>query len=93
MPLPMGKVLGGGSSINLVVWSHGHKNDWFLRGRGGRYYESVLNIYRHIEDWHGVQDSKYPEVGGPVFVQPAPDPNPVALAMSEGARSIGIPTL
>jgi choline dehydrogenase len=64
MPLPMGKVLGGGSSINLVVWSHGHKNDWFLRGRGGRYYESVLNIYRHIEDWHGVQDSKYPESVG-----------------------------
>jgi choline dehydrogenase len=25
MPLPMGKVLGGGSSINLMVWSHGHK--------------------------------------------------------------------
>ena len=28
MPLPMGKVLGGGSSINLMVWSHGHKKDW-----------------------------------------------------------------
>jgi choline dehydrogenase len=25
IPLPMGKVLGGGSSINLMVWSHGHK--------------------------------------------------------------------
>jgi choline dehydrogenase len=31
-------------------------------------------------------------VGGPVFVQPAPDPNPVAPAMLEGARSVGIPT-
>src|ERR1700719_3261201 len=28
IPLAMGKVLGGGSSINLMVWSHGHKNDW-----------------------------------------------------------------
>src|SRR4029077_11811762 len=30
--------------------------------------------------------------GGPVFVQPAPDPNPIAPTMLEGARSVGIPT-
>jgi choline dehydrogenase len=24
----MGKVLGGGSSINVMGWSRGHKNDW-----------------------------------------------------------------
>ena len=28
MPLHMGKVLGGCSSINAMAWSHGHKNDW-----------------------------------------------------------------
>jgi choline dehydrogenase-like flavoprotein len=28
LPLSMGKVLGGGSSINLMIWSRGHKNDW-----------------------------------------------------------------
>jgi choline dehydrogenase len=28
IPMDMGKVLGGGSSINLMVWSRGHKNDW-----------------------------------------------------------------
>ena len=28
VPLHMGKVLGGGSSINAMAWSHGHKNDW-----------------------------------------------------------------
>ena len=28
MPLPMGKVLGGGSSINVMAWARGHKNDW-----------------------------------------------------------------
>jgi choline dehydrogenase len=95
MPLPMGKVLGGGSSINLMVWSHGHKNDWdFVAGEADDAawnYESVLKVYRRIEDWHGVPDSKHYGVDGPVFVQPAPDPNPVALAMLEGARSIGIP--
>jgi choline dehydrogenase len=96
MPLAMGKVLGGGSSINLMVWSHGHKNDWdFFADQvadAAWNYESVLNIYRRIEDWHGVPNAKYHGTGGPVFVQPAPDPNPVAPSMLEGARSIGIPS-
>jgi choline dehydrogenase len=52
----------------------------------------VLDIYRRIEDWHGVPDPKYRGTGGPVFVQPVPDPNPIAPAMVEGAHSIGIPT-
>jgi choline dehydrogenase len=52
----------------------------------------VLNIYRRIEDWHGAPDPKHRGTGGPVFVQPAPDPNPVAPAMVEGARSVGIST-
>src|SRR5262245_17611046 len=96
IPLAMGKVLGGGSSINAMAWAHGHKNDWdFFAAEVGDpawSYESVLNIYRRIEDWHGVPDPKYRGTGGPVFVQPASDPNPVAPAMVEGARSVGIPT-
>jgi choline dehydrogenase-like flavoprotein len=28
MPLSMGKVLGGGSNINVMAWARGHKNDW-----------------------------------------------------------------
>src|SRR5882757_10161733 len=28
VPYSMGKVLGGGSSINVMAWSRGHKNDW-----------------------------------------------------------------
>jgi choline dehydrogenase len=96
IPLAMGKVLGGGSSINVTTWSRGHKNDWdFFASEAGDpawSYESVLNIYRRIEDWHGVPDPKYRGTGGPVFVEPAPDPNPIAPAMLEGARSVGIPT-
>jgi choline dehydrogenase len=50
IPLAMGKVLGGGSSINAMVWAHGHKNDWdFFASEAGDTawnYESVLNIYR-----------------------------------------------
>src|SRR3984893_11142240 len=96
IPFGMGKVLGGGSSINVMIWSRGHKNDWdFFASEAGEKawsYESVLNIYRRIEDWHGAPDPDYRGTGGPVYVQPAPDPNPIAPAALEGARSVGIPT-
>ena len=96
IPLPMGKVLGGGSSINIMAWARGHKNDWdFFAEEAGDTawnYDSVLNIYQRIEDWHGAPDPKYRGTGGPVFVQPAPDPSPIAPAMVDGARSVGIPT-
>jgi choline dehydrogenase len=96
LPLSMGKVLGGGSSINAMTWARGHKSDWdFFASEAGDpawSYESVLSIYRRLEDWHGPPDPKYRGIGGPVFVQPAPDPNPIAPALVEGAQSIGIPT-
>jgi choline dehydrogenase len=96
IPYSMGKVLGGGSSINVMTWARGHKNDWdFFAAEAGDKawsYESVLNIYRRIEDWHGAPDPDYRGTGGPVYVQPSPDPNPIAPAALEGARSVGIPT-
>jgi choline dehydrogenase len=96
MPLSTGKVLGGGSSINGMGWARGHKNDWdFFASESGDTawnYESVLNIYRQIEDWQGAPDPMRRGTDGLVFVQSAPDPNPIAPAMVEGARSIGMPT-
>src|ERR1700682_1010633 len=74
IPYSMGKVLGGGSSINVMAWARGHKNDWdFFASESGDNawsYESVLNIYRRIEDWHGVPDPDYRGTGGPVYVEP-----------------------
>ncbi|MEU7633795.1 GMC oxidoreductase [Nocardia sp. NPDC049220] len=55
-------------------------------------YESVLNIYRRIEDWHGAPDPDFRGTGGPVFVEPAPDPIPLVPATLEAAGSVGIPT-
>jgi choline dehydrogenase-like flavoprotein len=96
MPLSMGKVLGGGSSINGMGWARGHKNDWdFFASESGDTawnYESVLKIYRRIEYWQGAPDPTRRGTGGLVFVQSAADPNPIAPAMVEGARSIGMPT-
>jgi choline dehydrogenase len=95
IPLGMGKVLGGGSSINAMVWARGHKSDWdFFASETGEPawgYESVLDCYRHIEDWQGAPDPRYRGSGGPVFVQPLQDPNPAAPALFEGIRSVGIP--
>jgi choline dehydrogenase len=96
VPMSMGKVLGGGSGINLMVWARGHKADWdyfaFESGDTGWGYESVLDIYRRIEDFHGDPDPGYRGTGGPVYVTPAPDPNPLAPATVEAARTVGIPT-
>jgi len=92
--LGMGKGLGGGSSINAMIWARGHKSDWdFFASEAGDpawSYESVLNIYRRIEDWHGAPDPKYRGTGGPVFVQPKPDSSPAARAFFDGIRSVGI---
>src|SRR5262249_5619985 len=68
IPLGMGKVLGGGSSINAMIWARGHKHDWdFFADEAddpGWNYESVLNIYRRIEDWHGAPDPEDRGNGG-----------------------------
>src|SRR6202007_1279677 len=75
IPMSMGKVLGGGSSINWMAWARGHKNDWdYFASEAGDpawNYESVLSTYLRIEDWHGAPDPKYRGTGGPVFVEPA----------------------
>ncbi len=62
IPYSMGKVLGGGSSINVCTWSRGHKADWdFYASEAGDpswSYEAVLNLYRRcIERWVGSSDS------------------------------------
>ena len=92
----MGKAIGGGTSINGMVWSRGHKNDfdhWAKEaGDDAWNYQHVLDIYRRIEDWHGVPDPERRGSGGEVFVQPAPNPSSIAPAFLRAAESLGIPT-
>ena len=95
IPMGMGKVLGGGSSINAMIWARGHKSDWdFFASETGDPawgYESVVDIYRRIEDWQGAPDPRYRGIGGPVFVQPLNNPTPAVRALFEAIRSLGIP--
>src|SRR5215831_1972837 len=95
IPMGMGKVLGGGSSINAMFWARGHKSDWdFFASETGDSawgYESVLDIYRRIEDWQGEPDPEHRGTGGPVLVQPLHNPTPDVRALFEAIRSLGIP--
>jgi choline dehydrogenase len=96
LSMSMGKVLGGGSSINGMYWVRGHKNDWNYfadeAGDAAWNYESVLNIYRRIEDWQGEPDPKHRGSGGLVYVRPSLSTSPIGPAISESARATGLPS-
>ena len=88
-----GRVLGGSTSINGMVWARGHAHDFdrWAREAGDESwgYQHALNVYKRIEDWHGTPDPERRGRGGNVFVQAAPEPNPMAPAFVRAAESIG----
>ena len=51
----------------------------------------MLEIYRRIENWQGASDPARRGTNGPVHVESAANPQPVAYALVEAANSIGIP--
>src|SRR5260370_5042976 len=79
IPLAMGKVLGGGSSINVMAWARGHQRDWdFFAAEAGDpawSYASVLQLYRRIEDWRGPPDPNYRGTRGSRGFPHAADPH------------------
>jgi choline dehydrogenase len=90
--LPMGKVLGGSTSINLMTWVRGHKADWnyfaAVSGNNAWNYESVCNIYRRIEDWHGEGDATLRGSGGPLFIDRSSSTHPACHAGVEAAAHV-----
>lgn len=97
IPEHMGKVVGGGSSINATIWARPFKNDlegWAQEAGDPAWgYEHALAIYRRMENWQGKPDARYRGKGGPVWCQPAHAPHPLAPAMLAACRSLGLPVL
>lgn len=97
IPEHMGRVVGGGSSINATIWARPFRGDlehWASESGDAAWgYEHGLSIYRRMENWQGKPDARYRGTGGPVWCQPAANPHPVALAMLEACRSLGHPVL
>ncbi len=97
IPEHMGKVVGGGSSINATIWARPFKNDlehWAAESGDKDWgYEHGLSIYRRMEDWQGKPDARYRGKGGPVWCQPAANPHPAAPAMLAACREMGLPVL
>jgi choline dehydrogenase len=95
IPMSMGKVLGGGSSINVMLWARGHKSDWdFFAAEASDpawSYDSVLAIYREIENWQGTPDPIRRGQDGFLYITPPIEPNLVAVAMLDAATELGIP--
>ncbi len=93
--LPRGKMLGGCHSHNASAWVRGHHSDfdnWAYSGCVGWSWADVLPLFKKIEDWQGPA-SDVRGTGGPIYVTPPVDPNPLSTAFIEGARSCGLPVL
>jgi choline dehydrogenase len=93
--VPRGKVLGGTSSINALVYVRGHRSDfdnWAYWGGVGWDYASVLPAFRKSEDYERGAN-EYHGVGGPISVRrfDADNSNPVSVAMLEAALEVGYP--
>ena len=92
---PRGKILGGSSSINGLIWARGNRSDydgWATQGNDGWDYESVVPLFKRIEDWEG-GESDYHGGGGPVHIEKVKAPNYLATALIDAAVSFGLPLM
>jgi choline dehydrogenase len=93
--MALGHVLGGGSSINALVWSRGMERDydaWERSGAKGWSFKDVLPTYKAQEDWEGGAN-EWRGAGGPVHIRKPRDPHPTAPAFIEAARQMGFPVI
>ena len=90
---PRGKVLGGSSSINGMVWVRGNPldfEDWEDLGATGWGYRHVLPYFRRA-DAHAEGDPDYRDAAGPLHNQYGTLKNPLHAAWLEAARQAGYP--
>ena len=95
LALALGHVLGGGSSINAMVWTRGMERDydaWANSGAEGWAWKDVLPMFKAQEDWEGGA-SEWRGVGGPIHIRRPHNPHPTARAVVEAAAQMGFPIL
>ncbi|MCC5957374.1 MAG: choline dehydrogenase [Natronohydrobacter sp.] len=91
---PRGRVIGGSSSINGMVYVRGHARDydhWAESGAQGWSYADVLPYFQRMEDWHGGDASEWRGKGGPLHVSRGKRDNPLFDAFIEAGRQAGYP--
>lgn len=90
---PRGKVLGGSSAINGMVFTRGAASDydgWAQMGMPDWSYERVLPAFRRLESYHG-RPSAYRGTDGPLPVSKPNTPNPLFDAFVEAGQQAGFP--
>ncbi len=88
---PRGKVLGGSSSINGLIYIRGQKQDfdlWRQLGNAGWSYDDVLPYFRKAEDQEKGSDD-YHGAGGPLGVSDLQTDHPLHDAFIAGAQEFG----
>ena len=92
---PRGKVLGGSSSINGMVYVRGHPRDfdhWAEAGAAGWAFADVLPYFKRMETWHADGHGGDPDwrgADGPVHVSRGSRLNPLHAAFVEAGRQAG----
>ena len=95
---PRGKVIGGSSSINGMVYVRGHARDfdhWAEQGATGWAFADVLPYFRRMESWHGFERGGSPDgwrgTDGPLHVTRGPRDNPLTRAFVDAGQQAGYP--
>ena len=94
IPMPRGKVLGGSSSINGLIFNRGQKMDfdvWAQKGNRGWSYDDVLPYFRRYESHEDSPDASYRGQTGEMTITDLKWRDPLCEAFIKGAESIGIP--
>lgn len=94
---PRGKVIGGSSSINGMIYVRGHALDydhWRDSGCDGWGYADVLPYFKRMEDWHDGGhggDANWRGQGGPLHVTRGVRDNPLVQAFVAAGQQAGYP--
>ena len=92
--IPQGRIVGGSSSVNGLVYSRGQAedfDDWAALGNAGWSYREVLPYFKRSERRIGPGDDHYRGRSGALPITNPDWRNPLCDAFIQGARDLGIP--